>query len=195
MQFSLSEAPLSYSLLAVNILVSLYAFANRAFLEQNIFHMSSVLRDHQYHRLLSSGFLHGDPMHLLFNMFTLFFFGPALEYLMGTTKFAILYFGSLFGAKALTIFFNRKNPDYMSLGASGAISGLLLAFCLYAPMTMLYIFGLIPIPAFAFAGLFIAYSSVAMGGQGRTAHEAHLGGALAGIVLFMILTPNLVSFF
>lgn len=193
MDFSI--APLTYSLIAINVLVSVFAWYNRPFMDQNIFHMDSVINGRQYHRVLTSAFLHADPMHLLFNMMTLYFFGPTLEALLGTTGFATVYFGSQLGAKALTIYRNRKNSNYLSLGAFGAISGIVIAFCLYAPMTTLFIFGILPLPAFIFAGLFLAYSSFAMGGPGRIAHEAHLGGAITGGLLFAILAPGMIAFF
>jgi membrane associated rhomboid family serine protease len=195
MDIGFSDAPLAYSLLAINVLASIFAFSNKEFMETNIFHMGSVLRRKEYYRIITSSFLHGDPMHLLFNMVTLFFFGPALEYLMGTGNFAILYFGSQLGAEAVTIWFQRQNLDYRSLGASGSVSGVVVGFSLYAPFSLLYIFGLIPIPAILFAALFILYSIFAMGGRGRIAHEAHLGGAVFGGILFAILTPDLVNLF
>lgn len=195
MDIGFSDAPLAFILLAINVIASVFAFSNKEFLEANIFHMGAVLRRKEYYRIITSSFLHGDPMHLLFNMVTLFFFGPALEHLMGTGNFAVLYFGSQLGAEAVTIWFKRRNLDYRSLGASGAVSGVVVGFSLYAPFSLLYIFGLIPIPAILFAALFILYSIFAMGGRGRIAHEAHLGGAVFGGILFAILSPDLVNLF
>ncbi len=195
MDIGFSDAPLAFILLAINVIASVFAFSNKEFLEVNIFHMGAVLRRKEYYRIITSCFLHGDPMHLLFNMVTLFFFGPALEHLMGTGNFAVLYFGSQLGAEAVTIWFKRRNLDYRSLGASGAVSGVVVGFSLYAPFSLLYIFGLIPIPAILFAALFILYSIFAMGGRGRIAHEAHLGGAVFGGILFAILSPHLVNLF
>ncbi len=195
MDIGFSDAPLAFILLAINVIASVFAFSNKEFLEANIFHMGAVLRRKEYYRIITSSFLHGDPMHLLFNMVTLFFFGPALEHLMGTGNFAVLYFGSQLGAEAVTIWFKRRNLDYRSLGASGAVSGVVVGFSLYAPFSLLYIFGLIPIPAILFAALFILYSIFAMGGRGRIAHEAHLGGAVFGGILFAILSPHLVNLF
>ncbi len=195
MDIGFSDAPLAFILLAINVIASVFAFSNKEFLEVNIFHMGAVLRRKEYYRIITSSFLHGDPMHLLFNMVTLFFFGPALEHLMGTGNFAVLYFGSQLGAEAVTIWFKRRNLDYRSLGASGAVSGVVVGFSLYAPFSLLYIFGLIPIPAILFAALFILYSIFAMGGRGRIAHEAHLGGAVFGGILFAILSPHLVNLF
>ncbi len=195
MDIGFSDAPLAFILLAINVIASVFAFSNKEFLEVNIFHMGAVLRRKEYYRIITSSFLHGDPMHLLFNMVTLFFFGPALEHLMGTGNFAVLYFGSQLGAEAVTIWFKRRNLDYRSLGASGAVSGVVVGFSLYAPFSLLYIFGLIPIPAILFAALFILYSIFAMGGRGRIAHEAHLGGAVFGGILFAILSPDLVNLF
>ena len=145
----------------------------------------------EYYRFLTAGFVHGGGAHLAFNMITLYFFGPHLERLLGAGPFLVLYFGSEFAAHGLTYLMHRSDPQYAAVGASGAISGVLFAFCLYMPLALLGVMMVIPMPAILFAVLYVVVSVYAIGrrqrGPGGIAHEAHLGGALGGIVLTILL--------
>ena len=179
-------APLAYTLLVVTVLASLYALSDRSFAEAGVFNVGAV-RGRQYHRMITPAFLHGDLGHLLVNMLTLFFFGPAVEVMYGTLGFAVLYLGSQLAAQGYTLWRKADDPAYTALGASGAVSGVVLAFCVVEPNAMLYLFFAIPMPAWVFGVGYVAYSSFAMGGKGRIAHEAHLGGAVGGAVLASLL--------
>jgi membrane associated rhomboid family serine protease len=142
-----------------------------------------MIKQRDYIPLVSSGFIHGDVAHLLFNSLTFFFFGPPLEMTIGTPKFIALYFIALLLTGAGTMYRQRKNPDYAALGASGAILAVLFAFIVYYPTTMLYLFFAIPIPAVVFAFGYMAYSWWASkNSRGRIAHDAHLDGALTGLI-------------
>lgn len=191
MSVPISIAPISYVLLLIIPAISLYAlFVDQKFGQAYMFHMESVVRRKQYHRLITSAFLHGDVGHLLVNMITFFFFGPIVEAIFGTVGFLIIFLGAQLGAEGLTILTKHKNLNYRAVGASGAISGMLLAFCVYAPLEKVYVFFAIPMPAIVFAGLYLGYSTLAMGGHGRVAHEAHLGGAIAGAAIAFFLLPT-----
>ncbi len=199
----MTSAPATVFLLAINVLVSLHAlFVDQEAIEKYAFRPFVMLRNKEWYRMLSGAFLHGNLMHLLFNMMTLFWFGPFLEARLGLGRFLIVYFGSLLAAHAYGYLRHKDEPDYTAVGASGAISGILLAFCLFRPMDKIYIF-LIPIgiPAVIFAVLFIAFSSYAVrdadtkGVGGRIAHDAHLGGAIGGLLLTIILEPSVLKTF
>jgi membrane associated rhomboid family serine protease len=188
MGIPVSAAPLAYVLLLLITAASLYALRDHEFLKGGLFEIRAVRQRQEWYRLITPAFLHGDGGHLLVNMLTFFFFGPAVEVMYGTGGLAILFFGSQLGAQLFTLWRKRTEPDYKSLGASGAVSGIVLAFCVVRPFDMLYLLFAIPIPAILFAVFYIAYSTWAMAGtRGRIAHEAHLGGALAGIVLAFLL--------
>ncbi|MCK5074842.1 MAG: rhomboid family intramembrane serine protease [Calditrichia bacterium] len=139
----------------------------------------------KYYQVVSSGFIHANMIHLLFNMITLFFFGPILEDYLGPINFLFIYFASLLLGSILSVTLNYKNPHYRSLGASGAVSGVVLTFAVLFPMQNLYIF-LIPIgiPAFIYAIFFIFYSLYGINRKESDGigHSAHLGGAVAGII-------------
>lgn len=190
MGIPIALAPLSYTLMFFVTMASLYGlYRDQGFVQSGMFHMGAVLQQKEYHRIFTSAFLHADAGHLLVNMLTLFFFGPYVEALYGTAGFALILLGSQLGAEGLTIFRKRYDLNYSALGASGFVSGIVLAFCVVRPFDLIYFFFVLPIPAILFAVLYMAYSSYAMGGQGRVAHEAHLGGAISGaiIALFLIL--------
>ena len=191
----IAQTPLTHALILLNVLISFYAlYSDQGFLKQSVFSIEAVLKKKQYYRIITSSFLHGSPMHLLFNMFSLYFLGPAVELTLGTINFAIVYFGSQLAAMAMTILMKRKQMDYTSLGASGAVSGVVLAYCTFAPFSLLYLFGLVPIPAIGVAVIYIAYSMFVMGKESKIAHEAHLGGAIGGALITLFLTQFLPGF-
>ena len=198
----LAASPVTFVLLAVNVAISLYVLTgNPALMERYALRPRAVLRDREWDRVFTSAFLHVGIGHLAFNMLTLFFFGPFLELLLGPVRFAILYVGSLVASSALTLWLRRGDAEYSAVGASGAVSGVLFAFCLFAPFEKIYIFFAIPMPAILFAVLYVAGSIYAMrqaeasGLRGGVAHEAHLGGGLGGIVLTAILFPRVLPHF
>ena len=187
-----NRLPVTYMLIGINVLISMFAFYSPAFFEAMLFQVGPV-RDGEIYRLLTAGFLHADLMHLLFNMFTLFFFGPVLESdrLMGRARFLIVYFAALLAGNLWALFANFNEPFYAAVGASGAISGVMIAVSLFVPFMMIFFFGIIPVPAILFAVLYIGYSAFAMGSVNSTiGHEAHLGGAIAGLVLTLVMFPG-----
>ena len=158
-----------------------------------LFRPYHFLREKQYDTMVMSGFIHADMTHLLFNMITFYFFAFPMERFLGTTKFVILYFVGLVLSHACTWFKERDNPQYASLGASGAISAVLFAFIVYFPMTMLYVF-FIPMPALLFAFLYVGYSWWgSRNARDNINHDAHLCGALSGWGFVAVTDPAAFS--
>lgn len=193
-------APITLLLLIVNVLVSGMAlFANPALLDRLGFKPQRILQNREYYRFITAGFVHVGLGHLLVNMLTLYFFGPALEAVLGPLDFLLLYFGAELAAHALTLWFHRKTAEYTAVGASGAISGVVFAYCLFDPLATIYLFFAVPMPIWLFAIVYVAGSIYAMrqaqtdARVGGIAHEAHLGGALGGIVLTILLEPRVVG--
>lgn len=149
------------------------------------------LRDRQYETMILSGFVHADIGHLLFNMFTFYFFAFPMERYIGTIPFLALYFFGLVVSHTCTWYKQRNNPGYASLGASGAISAVLFAYIVYFPTTTLMIIPIpVPIPAFLFAIGYVAYSYWASTqNTGRINHDAHLCGAVSGLLFVAISDP------
>ena len=169
-------------------------------IDRSLFRPYWFLRRKQYDTMLMSGFVHADLGHLLFNMFTFYFFAFDLERFIGTPKFLVLYFVGLVLSHTCTYIRHRSNPEYASLGASGAIAAVLFAYIAYFPTATLIILPIpVPIPAVLFGVGYVAYSYWAgRNRRGRINHDAHLCGALAGIAFVAVTDPGalarLVSF-
>jgi len=187
---SILNAPASLLLLVANIAISIAAFANPRLIDSLLLYVRPILDGRQLYRVVTSGFIHADPFHLLVNAMTLFFLGPALEFMIGTPMFVVFYFLSLVAGSGWAVMENVRNPDYRALGASGAISGVTVAFALFEPLATFQFMFAIPIPAILFAVLYVAFSAFATGRlQDGIGHAAHLGGALMGVVLVCLLYP------
>ncbi|MEK7265855.1 MAG: rhomboid family intramembrane serine protease [Pseudomonadota bacterium] len=189
------SSPATLALICVNIIISIYAFyIDRTFINQFAFQVQAVRDQKQYYRILTSSFLHANLAHLLLNMMTLFFFGPEVERLLGKSGFLVVYFGAIIASGLVSLRVNRNNPAYASIGASDAVSGVVLSFCCFHPFQPLYIMFIpIPIPAILYGVLFMAISAQLMERTNRViAHEGHLGGALAGVALTILMRPDVV---
>jgi len=189
---SLLRSPVNLALLALNIGLSIAAFRNPRLLEKLLFDVNRIKRDKEWYRWVSSAFIHGDPTHLFFNMLALFFFGPVLEVGLGSAAFIAIYFVSLIAGSAWMWMEHFRDANYRALGASGAISGVTTAAAMFLPFQTIYLFFAIPMPLIVFALGFIIWSAVASAGRARDGigHAAHLGGALAGVVIVCLLWPQ-----
>lgn len=192
----LPGAPATYAVIIANLIASLYGLLiDQRFVASYAFNVGALVERKQHYRVFTSSFLHGDLFHLLFNMMTLFFFGPVVERLLGLDGFLVVYFGAILTSGIISFYVNRNNLDYSSLGASDGVSGILLSFCLFYPMQPIYFFFIpIGIPAIVFAVAFVAISAGLMGREGnRISHEGHLGGAIAGVVLTLMMRPDVLG--
>lgn len=188
----LLNTPVTSLLIAANVIASLLALSNATFMEKNLFHVGPILEGREWHRMVTSGFLHGGFIHLFVNMYVLYNFGGYVELEVGTVGFLVIYFLALLGGNAWALLENRNKPYYRALGASGATSGIVMSFILFRPFEPLMIF---PIPFFMPAvvlGLaFLVVSAVLAQRENKTiGHEAHLGGALAGFLAAILMAPG-----
>ena len=179
-------------IILANVLVSMKGFKDYSFLDKFKFQVSRVLGDEKI-RILTSGFLHVDWMHLGFNMYALYLFGNIVAVKFGISSFIIIYFGSLVAGNLYTLYYHQKEPYYSAVGASGAVSGIVYASILIYPETELFLFFIpIPIPGYIFGVGYLLYSIYGMKKQlGNVGHSAHLGGAMGGFILTILLNPNL----
>lgn len=166
-------------------------FRDYKFFEENVFEVDAILIDKSYKRILTSGFLHTGWLHFGLNMIALLSFSWSLELLFGYWKLLFIYFASLIAGNLLALFIHRNHGDYRAVGASGAVSGVIFASILLFPEAPVK-FVLIPIE---FKGWFLGliFMAITIFGikrkRGNIGHEAHLGGALAGILLSLIFMP------
>ena len=187
-------------IIIISVAVSLYTSENNELHRKFLFNPYQVTHRNEWYRMISHGFIHKNLVHLGINMFVLYFFGRNVENFfnlrfseMSGIYFVLLYIGGIIFATVPSMLKHKDNPRYNSLGASGAVSAVLFSAILLNPTENLYLYFAIPIPAIVFGGLYIGYE-IYQDRQGGTgiAHDAHLWGALYGIVFTIILSPSYV---
>jgi len=193
----LTETPVSSIIMLFTVVTSIYAFNDHSLYGRFMLNPYQVSKGRNVHTLITSGLIHADWMHLIFNMITFFSFGFALEQMMGSLNFGILYFVSLIASDLPTVFKHKNDMWYNSLGASGAISAVLFSFILFMPFSTMYIMPIpIPIWAIVFGPLYLVYCVyAAKQSRDNINHDAHFYGALAGIILTIVLQPGIIPSF
>ena len=193
-------SPQTLILIALTVVVSWLAFSRPQLLDRLTLWPPAIDRKHEYDRLVTHGFVHADWMHLFFNMFTLYFFGPLAERFyasaIGPLAFPVFYLAAIVVAILPTYMRHRHDARYRSLGASGAVSAVLFTYILFNPWGMIGIM-FIPCPAILFGVAYLAYSAWAdaRGGHGNVNHSAHFWGAAFGIAFALVVEPQLVEVF
>jgi len=190
-------APVASLIFVFTIITSLYAFYDNSLYGKFMLHPYSVSKGKNVFTLITSGLIHADWMHLAFNMFTFFAFAFTLESLMGSWRFGLLYFVCLILSDIPTVFKYKDSFNYNSLGASGAISGVLFSYILFNPMAKLYIMFIpIGIPAVVFGFLYLIYCAYASkNSRDGINHDAHFYGALTGLIFTIIFVPGIIQNF
>lgn len=180
--------------IAITAIISFVAPNGSSNFEKYKFSVGAILNRKEYIRLLSSGFLHADLMHLVFNMLTLYFFGPVVIQGFGNLGFIIIYFGSILLGNIFSLFVYQKQPWYSAIGASGGVSGILFASIAMIPHLEIYMFFIpIGIPGYIFGLVYFSYSVYMMlnpSQHDNIGHAAHLGGAFFGLVYAVANQPQ-----
>jgi len=166
-----------------------------------------INKKNEYFRFISHTFVHADWIHLIVNMLVFYSFGRYVEQIFselqrsqlifsGTFFYILLYFGGAIIASMPSFFKQKNNPDYISVGASGAVSAVLFSSIFFSPMAKIYFYGIIPMPGIVFGILYLIYSSY-MGRRGRDNinHDAHFWGAVFGFVFPLLIEPSLIREF
>lgn len=193
----LQAAPVASIIFVLTIITTLFGFNDNTAQNNMILHPYSVARKKNIYTLITSGFIHNDWMHLFFNMFSFYAFAFQLELIVGHWQFLVLYMVSLVLSDLPSVYKNRDNYHYRSLGASGAISAVVFSSILYNPRSEMMIIPIpVAIPAYIFGGLYLFYCTYASKySHDKINHDAHLYGALAGIIITIILNPDVISQF
>ncbi|MEN8856969.1 MAG: rhomboid family intramembrane serine protease [Flavobacteriaceae bacterium] len=179
-------------LILANVLFSMKGFSDYAFFEKFKFQVSRILNGEKI-RMISSGFLHVDWLHLGFNMYALYLFGDIVGARLGTLGFLVIYFGSLLAGSFYSLTYHKKEPYYSAVGASGAVSGVVYScIMLYPQMELGLILIPIPIPGYIFGVAYLLYSIYGMKKRvGNIGHSAHLGGAIGGFAFTLLIYPQI----
>jgi len=181
-------------IIAITAIISFVAPNGSSNFEKYKFNVGAISNRKEYIRLLSAGFLHADLMHLIFNMLTLYFFGPVIIQGFGNFGFLLIYFGSILLGNIFSLFIYQKQPWYSAIGASGGVSGILFAAIAMMPDIGIYMFFIpIPIPGYIFGLVYFAYSVYMMLNprqHDNIGHAAHLGGAFFGLVYAVLTQPQ-----
>lgn len=185
-----SQTPVNLAILVITVIVSLQAFQKREIYAQLIFNPAVIANRKEWYRFFSSGLIHADGMHLGLNMFVLYQFGGQVEQVFslvfgniwGHILYLLLYVSALAASSFYSFEKHKDNYGYNALGASGAVSAVLLAYVLFAPTSKLWLFLIIPTPAIVAALGYLAYSHyMSKNGNDNIGHDAHFWGAVWGI--------------
>ena len=197
---------ITYTFLGLILAFSIYCFNDRDVMNKYLFHPYSIHHDKQHYRFLTHAFIHGDYMHLIFNCLALYSFGLSLEeqYFgnpavfnpkLGKLYYIILFTGGIYAASFTEYFRNKNNPEYSSLGASGAISSIMFCYIMISPLSQISLF-FFPMRGWIAGALLLGISYYLIRRKRTTAytdnisHESHFWGALFGVAFILILKPD-----
>lgn len=195
---------ITYIILGITIFISITAMDNHTLKNKMMFNAYMIKERKEWYRFFSHGLIHGDWMHLGFNMLSLYMFGKAVEDayaamfdVKGIFFFILLYVGGLAMSSLYSYEKNKGNIYYNALGASGAVSAVIYAFIMLAPTAKLgFMFIPVPIPAYLFGFIYLGIEYyLSRRGNTGIAHDAHFWGAIYGIILTIILRPSVISEF
>ncbi|HYE56095.1 MAG TPA: rhomboid family intramembrane serine protease, partial [Chitinophagaceae bacterium] len=179
---------ISLAIIAVTVYFSYKGIKSRAFFKKYSFGVDKVLLYKDYKVMLTSGLVHVNWLHLIFNMVSLFLFSQGLELYLGEWKFLLIYVLSLLGGNVFSLLLHRHHGDYTAAGASGAVCGLIFAsIALFPDMSIMFI------PAWLFGIIYVLYSIYGIrSNSSNIGHEAHLAGALVGMISAIIMSPEVL---
>lgn len=191
--------PVTLIIIAITSMISFAGFSNPTLIDRLILWPPAIARRKEYWRLATCGFIHADFAHLLFNMFTLYFFGGFMERFLvpyiGEIGFVAFYVAGIVLSILPSYLNHRDDSRYRSLGASGAVSAVLFAFVLLQPWTTIYVF-VLPVPAIVFAVAYIAYTIyMDRARSDQINHNAHLWGAVYGMLFTLLIEPRVFGVF
>ena len=184
-------------IIAATALFSYFGFNNHQLFEKYKFNVGAIRGNKEYVRLISAGFLHGDFMHLLLNMYVLYMFGQPVLQIFGTIGFLVIYFGSILVGNLFSLYIYNSQPWYSAIGASGGVSGIIFASVAMFPdvikIGIIFLPPELSLPGYIFGFLYFGYSVYMMlnpRDHDNVGHAAHLGGAFFGLVYTVMSYPQ-----
>ncbi len=194
MNFDINEV-VPIVIIVLTAITSIKGFDDMAFFDRYKFNVGAILdKPKQWDRLITSAMLHGDYLHLAFNMYTLYIFSEVVIFELGLWQYMVIYFAAIIGGGLLSLWMHRKESYYSAIGASGGVMGILFAaIALYPKMTLRIMFA-VPMEAWIFGLIYLGYSIYGMySRQGNIGHDAHIGGAIAGLGLVIMFAPKVLE--
>jgi membrane associated rhomboid family serine protease len=198
---------MTYILIAFTALISITAFRNQEWFSKLQFNAYQVYHRKEVHRLLTHGFLHANWTHLIVNMLVLYFFGPIVEQIMRQVLndsmqawsmliFMFFYFAAIIVATLVSLYKNKDNVWYNSVGASGAVSAVIFFYIFFNPWEKIYFYGILPVPGIIMGVLYLIYGHyMSRKGTDNVNHDAHIVGALFGFIFPLFINYHLISIF
>ncbi len=198
---------MTFVLIFLSVVVSIACFRDRALFDRLSLKPYNVAHYRQWYRMITHGFVHGDYTHLIVNMFVLWSFGQNIESTFKTYQYVgeisnallwylMLYFGALAVTSAWDVYRRRDDQHYSSIGASGAVSAVVFASIFFEPLSMIYLFAIIPMPGIVFGLAYLAFESYSARRTGDGInHSAHIVGAIYGFLFPLLISPSLMSVF
>lgn len=185
---------ISLAIIVITVIFSYRGFSRYSFFNRYTFHVDKVLRGKEYFRLITSGLLHVGWLHLIVNMICLQAFSVGLTAYLSGIRYAIIYLASLVGGNLFVLFVYRRHKDYSAVGASGAVSGVMFASLALFPGMRVAPFGLFAIPGWLFCIIFVLISIYGVKSKrDNIGHEAHLAGAVIGMLTAIIMEPSVLT--
>lgn len=194
---------ITIALIAITVAISFYGFGRPEWQGRLMMNPYAIRHKKQFYRLLTSGFIHKDQMHLIFNMISFYFLGTMVEQVFvglfgsaGSFYFVLMYGLAIVVSDLPTYWKQKGNQNYNSLGASGGVAAVVFAFIILEPMQYICLYFAICMPGFILGTLYLLYSYY----QGRKSndninHDAHLYGALFGLVFCTMIYPACIGNF
>lgn len=181
------------TVLVLTALASIYAFQRPGIRERWIFNPQAILADKEFYRMFTCGLIHADWVHFAFNAFSFYSFAQNIEFIYGAKTMLVIYGSSIVGGSMLSLLIHR-HQEYQALGASGGVCGIIFASIFLLPGTAVQMFPIpIGIPAYLYTVIFLVGSFIAHRRQtGNIGHDAHLGGAIVGLLVATALYPQLI---
>jgi membrane associated rhomboid family serine protease len=192
---------MTYLIIGATVIISFICFGRRDLINRFSFNAYAILKRKEIYRLITHGFVHADMTHLFVNMFTFYFFGANMESIFtdigfGTWGFFGLYFGGMIFSSIFDLIKYRDNVYYQSIGASGAVSAILFSSIIFDPWGKILLFAVIPVPGIVFGVLYLIYCHyMAKHATDNVNHNAHLWGAIFGLIYPILLEPSLIFLF
>ncbi|MDA9622169.1 rhomboid family intramembrane serine protease [Flavobacteriaceae bacterium] len=182
-----------FIIIIITCIFSIKGFKDLIFFNKYKFHIQSIKKGEKY-RMWSSAFLHADYSHLFFNLFTLWVFSGAILMQLGEFYYVIIYSLSLYFGNFFTLKQHKNEVLYSAVGASGAVTGIVYSSILLFPeMKLALLFFPVPLPSYVFGLCYILYSIYGMKkNTGNIGHSAHLGGAIAGMIITILIKPSIL---